>query len=71
MRDIPRSETSQVGQEIPSEAKPSAIMTTEEVAAYLRVSSACVKRRAMNGEIPGKKIGIKWRFSRKAIEELF
>jgi excisionase family DNA binding protein len=46
------------------------VLTPKEVAAYLRISTASVIRRAHAGDIPGKQIGSQWRFSRRAIEGL-
>lgn len=43
------------------------IMTAAEVAEYLRMSHKNVCTQAEKGEIPGKKIGSMWRFSRKTI----
>lgn len=44
------------------------LMTANEVADYLRMSHKNVITQAERGEIPGKKIGSLWRFSRKTIE---
>ena len=41
-----------------------AVMTTEEAAAYLRVSRATVYRLARAGELPAVQIGGRWRFRR-------
>jgi PTS system nitrogen regulatory IIA component len=44
------------------------ILTTEEVAHYLRVSERTVYEWAQKGEIPAGKIGTVWRFKRTEIE---
>lgn len=45
------------------------IMTAKEVAEHLRMSYKNVLTQAEEGQIPGKKIGSLWRFSRKTIEQ--
>src|SRR5690242_17568642 len=40
------------------------LMTTEEVAAYLKLTPATVKRKAAAGELPGIKPGREWLFHR-------
>jgi len=47
------------------------IMTTEEVAQYLRLAEATVYKLAQAGEIPAVKVGRAWRFKRKLIDEWF
>lgn len=44
------------------------ILTVDEVAAFMRVSRETVYRLAARGELPGRKVGRIWRFSRRAIE---
>jgi len=43
------------------------ILTTREVAAYLRVTETTVCTLAASGELPGFKIGKSWRFDRGEI----
>ena len=45
-----------------------AILTINEVADYLRISSSKVYRMVWAGQIPAFKIGFDWRFSLDAIE---
>jgi excisionase family DNA binding protein len=45
------------------------LLTCDEVAQILRVSSETVRHLAAAGELPGRKIGRAWRFSRLAIEK--
>ena len=42
-------------------------LTIEEVAQLLKISPRTVRRLAAKGEIPGRKIGNKWRFSPIAV----
>lgn len=44
------------------------LLTCDEVAQVLRVSSETVRHLAAAGELPGRKIGRAWRFPRIAIE---
>ena len=44
------------------------VMTSEEVAAYLRLPESTVRQKVREGLIPGVKIGKYWRFHRSAIE---
>jgi excisionase family DNA binding protein len=45
------------------------IMTVKEVADYLRVNQRTVYRLAVDGRIPGFKVGANWRFKRGDIDE--
>ena len=45
------------------------ILDANEVAKLLKLNEQTVKRLANRGEIPGFKIGGRWRFRREAIEE--
>jgi excisionase family DNA binding protein len=48
------------------------IMTTEQVAEFLQVTTQHVTRMAGKHKIPGaKKVGYLWRFSRSALEAWF
>jgi len=66
MSDIPESLQS-------SEPRPSIstqdVLTANEVAAMLRLHPVTVRLKAASGEIPGKQIGNRWRFSRARIEQ--
>ena len=44
------------------------ILTVREVAEYLRLAQSTVYRLALEGEIPGRKIGGTWRFSRNRLD---
>ncbi|MGC8834786.1 MAG: helix-turn-helix domain-containing protein [Armatimonadota bacterium] len=45
------------------------IMTTSELARYLKVSRAEVLRLARRGKIPGLRVGKLWRFKRYEVEK--
>ena len=44
------------------------VFTVGDVAAFMRVSRETVYRLAARGELPGRKVGRIWRFTRTAIE---
>lgn len=46
-------------------------LTTKEVAAWLDVNESTVLRAVRAGELPGRKLGKAWRFSRTALLEAF
>lgn len=43
------------------------VLTVEEVAQLLRVDEAAIAAMAGKGELPGRKLGDEWRFSREAV----
>ncbi|MBN1314592.1 MAG: helix-turn-helix domain-containing protein [Anaerolineales bacterium] len=45
------------------------ILTVEELASYLRLSTATIYRMAQTGEMPAKRVGRSWRFSQTLIDE--
>ena len=45
------------------------IMTTEEIAVMLRMHPVTVRLKAASGEIPGRQVGRRWKFSRSRIME--
>jgi excisionase family DNA binding protein len=45
------------------------VLTTEEVAEFLRLSEDTVRHYAARLMIPGRQIGDQWRFSRRALED--
>ncbi len=47
----------------------SEIMTTQEVAEYLRTSVETIKRMARRGALPGAKLGRNWRFRKADIDD--
>jgi len=46
------------------------LLTTEEVAAYLRVSRATIWRWCQERKLPAFKIGSEWRISQRRLDEL-
>ncbi|OPX90274.1 MAG: Helix-turn-helix domain protein [Pelotomaculum sp. PtaB.Bin104] len=49
------------------EEKEDEILTLQEAADFLRVGRNAMSKMVNNGEIPGKKVGREWRFSRQAL----
>jgi len=47
----------------------SLVMTVGEIATYLRIPQSSVYKLAQEGKIPCQKVGRRWRFYRKAINE--
>jgi excisionase family DNA binding protein len=43
------------------------VLTLEQVASLLQVEASAVEELAAGGELPGRKIGEEWRFSRRAV----
>jgi len=43
------------------------VLTLAETAALLRVSEEAARERAQSGELPGRRFGQEWRFSRSAV----
>ncbi len=48
---------------------PCEIMTADQVAELLQISRDMVYQLATRGELPGRKVGRIWLFSREAIDE--
>ncbi len=48
---------------------PREIMTADQVAEHLQISRDMVYQLTTRGELPGRKVGRIWRFSREAIDE--
>ena len=55
----------------PPDAMTRDIWTIRDVAQYLQMSERNVLTRAQKGQIPGRQIGVLWRFSRKQIVAMF
>lgn len=45
------------------------VMTVREVSAFLRLAESTVYKLALEGKLPGRKVGGTWRFSRRGLEE--
>jgi excisionase family DNA binding protein len=43
------------------------VLTVEQLAQMLQVDEKTVRTLAANGELPGRKLGRQWRFSRQAV----
>jgi excisionase family DNA binding protein len=43
------------------------VLTLEEIASLLKVPPDAVRRRAEEGELPGRRFGKEWRFARTAV----
>ena len=43
------------------------VLSLTEAARFLRISPVTLGRRVRAGEVPGKKVGNQWRFSREAM----
>jgi excisionase family DNA binding protein len=50
--------------------QPPAVLTVNEVAAYLRIHHSTVYRLVKRGELPGFRVGEDWRFYTAAIIKL-
>ena len=46
------------------------ILTTKELADYLKLTEVTVYKYASEGKIPGFKVGSRWRFDKGQIDEL-
>lgn len=53
------------------DSKAGEMMTTREVAEYLRLNAATVYKLARAGQIPGAKVGRVWRFKKQIIDKWF
>jgi len=47
---------------------PGAVLTIDELSAYLRIPKSTLYRLSQSGEIPCKKVGRQWRFHRASID---
>jgi excisionase family DNA binding protein len=52
------------------EAFVSNILTTKELAEYLKLTEVTIYKYANEGKIPGFKIGSRWRFDKEKIDDL-
>ena len=51
------------------ETQQKEVLTAEEAAGFLGFNPVTVRQKARLGEIPGRKIGKEWRFSRRRLLE--
>lgn len=47
----------------------SPFMTVEELAEYLKMKTVTIYKHAQSGDIPGFKVGSKWRFKKETIDD--
>lgn len=45
------------------------ILTIDELAEYLKIPKLTLYKLAIEGKVPGQKVGRHWRFSKEAIDE--
>lgn len=45
------------------------IMTIDELAEYLKISKSTLYKLAQEDQLPGQKIGKRWRFHKDAVDE--
>jgi excisionase family DNA binding protein len=55
------------GQPKAVEAESPEVLDVDDAAELLRVSKQTVRKAAADGQLPGKKIGKEWRFSRSGL----
>ena len=48
--------------------KPGAVMTIEELSAYLKIAKSTLYKLVREGKVPSQKVGRHWRFRKKAID---
>jgi excisionase family DNA binding protein len=53
-----------------TEEKTREVLTADEAAEFLGFNPYTVREKARTGEIPGRKVGKEWRFSRSALLDL-
>jgi len=46
-----------------------AVLTIDELAAYLKIAKSTLYKLAQEGKLPGQKVGRHWRFHREAVDE--
>jgi excisionase family DNA binding protein len=51
------------------ETREKEVLSADEAAEFLSVNPYTVRQKARLGEIPGRKVGKEWRFSRQALLE--
>jgi excisionase family DNA binding protein len=51
------------------EGEMDTVMTIKEVSEYLRLAESTIYKLAKVGELPGRKVGGAWRFSKKGLDD--
>lgn len=52
---------------VAGDCQPDVVLTLEEVAALLRLDESAVRTRVEAGDLPGRRFGDEWRFSRAGV----
>ena len=58
----------QRGLNLRSEQTPDTVMTIDDLAKYLKLSTSTLYKLCAEGKVPGQKIGRHWRFHREAVD---
>lgn len=53
---------------MPAELKGT-VLTIDDLAEYLKISTSTLYKLAQEGKLPGKKVGRHWRFHRDAVDD--
>jgi excisionase family DNA binding protein len=64
-----RTSRSRLNGPLPDAADKTQVLTLSEAATFLRVSEAALLHLATLQEVPGRKIGDDWRFSKTALQD--
>jgi len=48
--------------------KPGAVLTIEELSAYLKIPKSTLYKLVREGKVPSQKVGRHWRFRKEAID---
>ena len=48
--------------------EPDSVMTIEDLALYLKLSKSTLYKLAVQGKLPGQKVGRHWRFRKESID---
>lgn len=49
-------------------AVPQAVMSIDQLAAYLQLPKSTLYKLVQEGKVPGRKLGRQWRFHRSAVD---
>jgi excisionase family DNA binding protein len=65
---LPRGENGERGEAV-SEVREKDVLNVEEAGEFLGFAPYTIREKARDGQIPGRKIGGEWRFSRRRLLE--
>jgi excisionase family DNA binding protein len=51
------------------ESEADTVLTIKEVSDYLRLAESTIYKLAKEGELPGRKVGGAWRFSKRGLDD--